>query len=227
MELYKKFGIVPVNKVAAAAPKDESLRDILDSKGKRIKTLPISRETHSRADGAPCHHLLQAHNGTLVEVDWNEDGTTMVATSAPERRQVKRMQETTTAGGHYRVSVRYTVQCRNGDFDVWISPHSESGDDGRKVAENLRVFPEGDPVFKKLYGVSRNTSEGGNAHHKNSLTHKRAHATGRIPILLDAHLYFISENTKTWYFQVGWKTVDPLLHGATPESIDEKLELAS
>ena len=102
-----------------------------------------------------------------------------------------------------------------------------TSDDNRKIVENLRVFPEGDPVFKKLYGVGRNTSEGGNAHHKDSLPHKRVQATGRIPILLDAHLYFISENAKTWYFQVGWKTVDPILHGATPEVLAEQLELAS
>ena len=74
---------------------------------------------------------------------------------------------------------------------VWVSPHKENGDDGRKVAENDRVFQEGDDVFKALYGAGRNSSEGGNAHHKATYPHKRAQAVGRIPILLDVHLYFI------------------------------------
>ena len=74
---------------------------------------------------------------------------------------------------------------------VWVSPHKENGDDGRKVAENYRVFQEGDDVFKALYGAGRNSSEGGNAHHKATYPHKRAQAVGRIPILLDVHLYFI------------------------------------
>ena len=51
---------------------------------------------------------------------------------------------------------------------MWLSPHKESGDDGRRIAENHRVFPEGDPVFTELYGAGRNTSEGDNAHHKDT-----------------------------------------------------------
>jgi hypothetical protein len=141
--------------------------------------------------------------------------------------QVKRAQEPTDNGVQYRVSVGYTVKCRHGDFDVWISPHKGSGSGPDNIAENFRVFPEGDPVFKGLYGAGRNTSEGGNAHHKNTYPHKRAQAIGRIPILLDVHLYFIYENAKTWYFQKGWRVVDPLVHGAGPTMLESVLELAS
>lgn len=225
--LYKDHGIITVNKVAAAAAKEEGFRDVLNSKGKRIKTFPVRRVTHHRADGAPCHHLLEAHDGTLVEVDWDQDGSNMVVVNTPERLQVKRAHELTKLGVLYRVSVGYTVRCRHGDFEVWISPHKESGDDGRKVAENYRVFPEGDDVFKALYGAGRNTSEGGNAHLKNTYPHKRAQAVGRIPILLDVHLYFIYENAKTWYFQKGWRVVDPLVHGVGPTTVESVLELAS
>ena len=73
-------------------------------------------------------------------------------------------------------------------------------------------------MFKSLYGAGRNTSEGGNAHHRNTYPHKRAQAVGRIPILLDVHLYFIYDNAKTWYFQEGWRVVDPLVHGSSSES---------
>ena len=110
---------------------------------------------------------------------------------------------------------------------MWISPHKENGDDGRKIAENYRVFPEGDDVFKALYGPGRNTSEGGNAHHKATYPHKRAQAVGRLPILLDVHLYFIFDNAKSWYFQKGWKVVDRFLHGGDTELMDSALERAS
>jgi hypothetical protein len=112
---------------------------------------------------------------------------------------------------------------------VWISPHRETGgDDGRKIAENYRIFPEGDPVYQELYGAGRNTSEGGNALHKNTYPHKRAQGVGRILILLDVHLYFIYENAKSRYFQKGWHIVDPLLHGTGIEEDDVlALELAS
>ena len=112
---------------------------------------------------------------------------------------------------------------------MWICPHKVSGgDDGRKVAENSRIFPGGDPVYKRLYGAGRNTSEGGNAHHKNTYPHKRAQGVGRIPILLDVHLYFIYDNAKSWYFQKGWRIVDPLLHGGDIEMVDTiDLELVS
>ncbi len=225
--LYKEHGIITVNKVAAAAAKDEGYRDVLNAKGKRIKTYPVRRVTHHRGDGAPCHHLLESHDGTLVEVDWDQDGSNMVVVGTPKRLQVKRLNEMTAQGSHYRVSVGYTITCHHGDFEVWISPHYEKGDDGRKIAENFRVFPEGDDVFKALYGAGRNTSEGGNAHHKATYPHKRAQAVGRIPILLDVHLYFIYDNAKSWYFQTGWKVVDRFLHGGETELTDPALELAS
>lgn len=110
---------------------------------------------------------------------------------------------------------------------MWISPHKESGDDGRKIAENCRVFPEGDDVFKALYGAGRNTSESGNAHHRATYPHKRAQAVGRIPILLDVHLYSIYDNAKSWYFQTGWKIVDRLVHGGEADLMEPTLELAS
>lgn len=225
--LLKHHGIITVNKVAAAAAKDDEYRGVLNAKGKQIKTLPIRRVTHQRGDGVPCHHMLEAHDGTLVEVDWDQDGANMVVVDAPKRLQVKRARELTSNGAQYRVSVSYKIKCRHGEFDVWVSPHKESGDDGRKVAENYRVFPEGDPVFKNLYGAGRNTSEGGNAHQKNTYPHKRAQAVGRIPILLDVHLYFIYDNAKTWYFQNGWRAVDPLVHGVVSTSARSVLELAS
>ena len=37
---------------------------------------------------------------------------------------------------------------------------------------------------------------------------------------LDTYLYFVAENAKSWYFQHGHTTVDPILHG-TPPPLDK------
>ena len=187
----------------------------------------VGGRSHDRDDSVKRHHLLETYDGTLVEVDWDQDGSNIVVVGTPKRLQVKRSQELTAQGPHYRFSVGYKVSCRHGDFEVWISPHKELGDDGRKIAENYRVFPEGDEVFKNLYGAGRNTSEGGNAHHKASYPHKRAQAAGRIPVLLDVHLYFIYDNAKSWYFKSGWKIVDRLVHVDEENVTEPALELAS
>jgi len=223
--LFKELGIITVNKVAAAVSKEEEMRNVLDEKGKKIKTLPIRRATHQRSDGATCPHLLEARDGALVEVDYDQDGSHLRVVGKPERIQVKRAKELTNNGSQYRISVGYIVKCRHGDFQVWISPHKGSDKVPDNIAENLRVFPEGDPVFTRLYGAGRNTSEGGNAHYKNTYPHKRAQAVGRIPILLDVHLYFIFDNAKTWYFSGGWRTVDPMVHGNG--ALASVLEMAS
>lgn len=105
------------------------------------------------------------------------------------------------------------IECRHGSFTVWLCPHKpHGGDDGRKTAENHRIFPEGSDTFERLYGAGRNSSEGGNAHYKNSYPHKRSQSTGRLAMHLDSTLYFLAENAKTWYFQHGHLVVDPQLH---------------
>ena len=38
-------------------------------------------------------------------------------------------------------------------------------------------------------------------------------ATGAVAVQLGARLLHLVENAKTWYFQRGYPTVDPLLHG--------------
>lgn len=211
---YKEHGIIAFNKVAKADAQNEECRDVLNSKGEQIKTLPVRRVTHHRDDG------------TLVEVDWDQDGFNLVM-GTPKRLQVKSSNELTAQGFHCRMSVGYTVMCRHGEFEVWISPHKESGDDGRKISENYRVCPEGGNMFKALCGAGRNTSEGGKAHHKVTYPHKRAQAVGRIPILLDVHLNFIYDTAKSWHFQTSWKIVDRLVHGGEADVMEPTLELAS
>lgn len=220
--LYERYGIVPITKVAAAPREDkidgedgpfDAVRKV-DGAGpeKRLKSMPLGPFTHTVGNGRGCTHLLCRIDGALVEVDFSEDGVELVEVSRPERGQVKRQRRVSPVRPYHFLQA-FTIVCHHGNFTVWLCPHaSHDGDDGRHVAENSRVFPEGSEVFRALYGLGRNTSEGGNTHQKDTYPHKRSQASGRIPVLLDVYLYFAADNAKTWYFQEGWSTVDPLLH---------------
>jgi hypothetical protein len=159
----------------------------------------------------------------MIEVDFNQDGTAFVEVGRPVQFQVKRSARITN-GRRYHFNEGFHVNCPHGDFDIWCCPPEPHGDDdGRHVAENSRIFPEGGEIFRGLYGAGRNTSEGGNAHHKDTYPHKRSQASGRVPVLLDAYLYYLIDNATTWYFQVGWACVDEFL----PQPVDNIVQLAA
>jgi hypothetical protein len=224
--LYQQYGIIPITKVAVKSvtimPLDETedrpsiRRDVLlDAslkKGKMVKSFHLGVKSHE-VRGGTCRHIIDLIDGKVVEVDFDESGTKLMAIAELPVIQVKRARRVRETKP-YHFNVRFQVRCPHGDFDFWLCPHeSQAGDDGRKLAENFRIFPEGTPVYSKLYGSARNTSEGGNAHQKDHLPHKRSQATGAVAVQLEALLFHLAENAKTWYFQRGYLTVDPLLHG--------------
>jgi len=95
------------------------------------------------------------------------------------------------------------------------------------MAENFRVFTEDSEQYGRLYGAGRNTSEGGNAHHKDTYPHKRSQCSGRLPVHLDMYLYFLGENARTWYFQGGFRTVDTVLYANADASTEVVTRVAS
>ena len=222
--LFTKYGIIPITKVAASGSgevvtdtstdgSDNSVTVTTSRKGKKVKSLPLVRQKHTVMGNKVCSHQLMLVDGAVVEVDYDETGRDFVEISRPKKVQVKRSARKTEERP-YSFSDGYCITCPHGDFTVWLCPHQRIGaDDGRKMAENFRVFPEGSPQFIELYGAGRNTSEGGNAHHKNSYPHKRSQSSGRIAMNLDVILYFIADNSRTWYFQTGFKIVDAVLQG--------------
>ena len=166
-------------------------------------------------------------DGTLVEVDFDDRGDNLVEVSRPALLQVKKAARK-DGKKRFHVSAGYRVECEHGAFEIWRSPHaSHNGDDGRHIAENFRIFPEGSDQFTELYGAGRNTSEGGNTHQKDTYPHKRSQASGRAGVKLDVLLYFIAENAKTWYFQMGYPTVDAVLHRAPDTPLGENVALAA
>jgi hypothetical protein len=80
-------------------------------------------------------------------MDFDADATELLVVGDVPRRQVERRKEALAPGTECRIDVRHTVECDHGPFDVWICPQKRLGDDGRRMAESYRVFPEGDPVF--------------------------------------------------------------------------------
>ncbi len=220
--LYRRCGVIPVTKVAAASDdgSSEDGEDRVPSGGgrsdneqeKTAKKLQIGTQSHVLPNGKECKHMLSRVDGALVEVDFNEDGSELIEVGRPALLQVKRS-VSNSSEEPFRFNEQYLIECPDGAFTFFLCPHkSHNGDDGRHVAENSRIFPERSEVFTSLYGSGRNTSEGGNAQMKDAYPHKRSQASGRLPVLLDAYLYFVVDNAKTWYFQSGWEVVDPLVH---------------
>ena len=220
--LYRRCGVIPVTKVAAASDdgSSEDGEDGVPSGGgrsdneqeKTAKKLQLGTQSHVLPNGKECKHMLSRVDGALVEVDFNEDGSELIEVGRPALLQVKRS-VSNSSEEPFRFNEQYLIECPDGAFTFFLCPHkSHNGDDGRHVAENSRIFPERSEVFTSLYGSGRNTSEGGNAQMKDAYPHKRSQASGRLPVLLDAYLYFVVDNAKTWYFQSGWEVVDPLVH---------------
>ena len=71
--------------------------------------------------------------------------------------------------------------------------------------------------FAELYGATRNTSEGGNTHHKDTYPHKRCQASGRIRVLLDANLYYLRRLALPLTRGTGWpgSPTAPVVWGRT------------
>lgn len=235
VELYTKYGIVPITKVASSSStstdasgggvESDALRDVVliesQRKKRRVKSLPLPPVSHEVMNGKQCCHQLMLIDGSVVEVDFDEDGSSLVEVSRPTKQQVKRSRR---AGGRYHFVDGYEIECRHGSFVTWLCPHKEfNGDDGRRTAENHRIFPEGSDHFQRLFGAGRNSSEGGNAHHKDTYPHKRSQSSGRLPVHLDMYLYFIGENARTWYLQGGFEVVDPVLYGGDSRCLNTQL----
>ena len=208
--LLTEFGYIPVVKVAAAGTTSEE-REQREANGGpgKFKQLPLGPYSHD-VDGRDCKHLLHVVNGMVVEMDFDERGQLVQLPQLPTRQQVKRSARL-RGGRRWHWNVGYRIDCPNGGFVAWVTPHASLGDDSTKVAENLRIFPEADrsvdPEFCRLHG-RRNDSENSHSQYKETLRHKRAHTLGRNGMMLDALLFFALENAKTWYHQVGHQVIE-------------------
>ena len=108
-----------------------------------------------------------------------------------------------------------------------MSPHKEVKDDGRKVAENFRVFPEGDDVLETSYSAGRNTSECGNAHRQNTFPHQRAQVAGEFQFCSTCTSTSRTRTPRPGTAGLGGESWTLLVHGVDPTTMEPILERAS
>lgn len=183
-QLMRNHGLVVLNKLAAASRVGDTVVN---------KRRPLGTYTHQKNGkrGGDCSHTLHIDNGTVIDVALADDGTP-VTTSTATRRQIKRFRR---ADGTHRFSLGIDIDCRHGEFRLWLSPHATDAD--ATLPEHLRLIPPDDPDFKLLYGL-RNDSESFNSQYKRTLLVDRATSVGWERQLFDLLAFAILENSRAW-----------------------------
>lgn len=171
--LMRELGIVVITKVHAAARRGQA---------KIVRTTPLDTR-HHRPNGHRCSHQLVIHDGAICEAGLDAAGELHLSPPLP-RKQVRR---TRSKRNGYRFAIGITIPCAQEAFTCWFSVHPH--------ADQLRLLPESDPGFARLYGL-RNDSESGNAAYKSTLPFRRAAALGWRRQLLDALAWAILVNSR-------------------------------
>ena len=178
--LMSEMGLIVVNKVHAGRRAGEE----------RVhRQIPLGPSRHV-VHGRTCEHTLIAQNGSVHEASF-DDGGALVLSEALPRRQVRRYQR---GGGGWRFSVGVVVPCPKGTYVTWISPHPQPGERGHGRPDQLRLLPESDPHFQRLYGL-RNDSESINSGYKRTLIVDRAAARGWRRQVIDLLSWGIATNS--------------------------------
>ena len=171
--LMRDLGVVVITKVHAAARRDGT---------KITRTIPLGIRTH-QPSGQACTHTLVINDGAIHETHIDAAGQHHL--SGPlARKQVRRSRS--RARG-YRFSLGVTIDCPREPFTAWFSVHAH--------ADQLRLLPEADPDFAKLYGL-RNDAESNNHSYKRTLPGRRAAALGWRRQLLDLAGWAILVNSR-------------------------------
>ncbi len=170
--LMRDLGVVPVNKVAAAAAATDNTTRI-------ARRLPLGIHTHATQRRAECRHNIAAVDGALVEID-HDDAGQLVVTDTLSRKQIKRARR---SHGGWHFTIIATVNCPDEPFDIFVSPHPEPTG-GNSRPDLIRLIPQADPDFARIYGL-RNDSETLNSMFKRSLLIDRATSLGWRRQVLD------------------------------------------
>ena len=171
--LMRELGVVVITKVHAAARRDNQ---------KLVRTIPLDTRHHT-VDGHRCSHTLVINDGAIREAIIDAAGE--LRQSEPlARKQVRRNRSQRNG---YRFTLGVTVACQREPFTAWVSIHPH--------ADQLRLIPECDPDFAKLYGL-RNDAESNNHSYKSTLPGRRAAALGWQRQLLDAAGWAILINAR-------------------------------
>ena len=127
--LYRRCGVIPVTKVAAASDdgSSEDGEDGVPSGGgrsdneqeKTAKKLQLGTQSHVLPNGKECKHMLSRVDGALVEVDFNEDGSKLIEVGRPALLQVKRS-VSNSSEEPFRFNEQYRIECPDGAFTFFL-----------------------------------------------------------------------------------------------------------
>ena len=181
--LMSELGLLVVNKVHAGRR---------DGDQRLHRQIPLGASRHV-VRGRACEHSLVASNGSIHEVGLDDAGQ-LVLSGPLRRQQVRRYQR---GRGGWRFSLGVVVPCPKGSYVTWISPHPQAGERGHGRPDQLRLLPESDPHFQRLYGL-RNDSESINRGYKRTLIADRAGARGWRRQVLDLSSWGVLTNALAW-----------------------------
>lgn len=170
-EIMSRYGYQVIAKQPTFTDSDLATASIVKGRdGRRVPSIPLGIATHSTETG-PCHHMLAAINGAVVEIDLDDSGDPVVRAFL-QRTAVKRARRAT---GQYYFNVGYRIDCPRGAYETWLSPHAKQPGDPRPEA--LRVFPDGDADALRLRGL-RSDAESVHSGFKRTLITERAMSLG-------------------------------------------------
>jgi hypothetical protein len=190
--IMTRFGYLALTKMPDAPTGTEvaTLAAVRGPDGRKAKSYPLGPVSHNTVTGACVHHLA-AIDGAVVVIDLDESGDPVIV-AAPTRGAVKRSRR---ADGRYHFNVGYTLDCPNGAFTVWLSPHPGRAKDTARPNQ-LRVIPPADPDFNALHGL-REDAESTHAQLRRTLLVNRQMSKGWHRGLVDLYCFALYNNALT------------------------------
>jgi hypothetical protein len=189
-EVMTSYGYLLLAKQPTSSTSEdiESAPLVLNDAGRRASSYPLGTIGHRPGGGSSCTHQIATIGGRVVEIGLDETGDPVVSADLT-RGAVKRFKRTS---GAYHFNIGYRLDCPLEPFTVWLSPQVEPTGDMRRP-QNLRVIPETDPDFSRLYGL-RNDSESFHSGLKRTLLVERAMSLGWRRGLIDIYCFALYNN---------------------------------
>lgn len=188
-DVMRRHGYVVISKMPTSTGDDHTLQAVRLPNGRTAKSYPLGMVSHDTPLGE-CSHILGTIGGRVVQLDLDEGGDPVVV-ATPRRGPIKRSRRT---NGQYHFNLGYDIDCTDGPFTVWLSPHGTPGNPARP--ENLRAIPDDDPDSLRLRGL-RSDAESFHANLKRTLLVDRAMSLGWRRGLLDTYAFALLNNAIT------------------------------
>jgi hypothetical protein len=190
-ELLRFLGLLPINRVAAAA---RGARTPRRKDGRRVaKSVHVEDKLARGRDGRAFSVSLYAQDGAIGIGRLTERGQMVF-----EALRRIRTHRTRDKSGAYRWYNDYRLPLRLGEGTVTVRLHANDEDLTKRFnrTENVRPIPPSDPDFARIY-ARRNDAESINRSLEDTLFLGRAHSVGRLRQQVDLIGYALLVNGLT------------------------------